>query len=97
MQETTSTIFEFAGVGELAETTTQLLSLNLQNSLQDSSPSSGKRMHNMDQIAQLVLQRSQAYLGEVREGFKLSVRTSQVADHGQLRYLVDRVLLDWDL
>jgi hypothetical protein len=35
------------------------------------------------------------HLGEAREGFALCLRTASVADPGELRYLVRRILVDW--
>jgi hypothetical protein len=82
-------LFEFVGIGELAETTTQLLALSLHHSAQ----SSEKR--DVGQIEQLVLQQARDYVRKVREGFMLSVRTGQVTRRAELRYLLDRVLSDW--
>jgi hypothetical protein len=42
------------------------------------------------------LQQARDYLGRVREGFVLSVRTTDVTSTDELSYLLERVLLDWD-
>ncbi|NJN83940.1 MAG: hypothetical protein HC802_17775 [Caldilineaceae bacterium] len=90
MQEK-SVLFEFVGIGELAETTTHLLSLNLKQSahVQRDEPKS------LDQVEQIVLQQARDYLNTVREGFVLSVRSSQLSDRLELRFLLNRVLTDW--
>lgn len=82
-------LYEFVGIGELAETTTQLLAL----SLHQSAHSGEKR--DVSQVEQLVLQQARDYVRKVREGFMLSVRTGQVTQRAELRYLLDRVLSDW--
>lgn len=41
------------------------------------------------------LRQALTHLGDVREGFVISARTSQVASPEELRYLIARVLLDW--
>ncbi len=50
----------------------------------------------IDRVAQIVLQQARDYLGRVREGFVLSVRTGQVHSRAELGYLLGRVLYDWD-
>ena len=84
-------VYDFAAIGELAETTTQLLALGIM--ARDASAKS--RDHAHARVTQFVLQRARDYLSEVREGFVLSVRTSQVADRTELGYLLERVLTDW--
>jgi hypothetical protein len=44
----------------------------------------------------LVLQRARDYLHKVREGFVFSVRTAQTSHGSEIRFLLDRVLADWD-
>ena len=85
-------VYEFVGIGEVAETTTHLLALSLQQALQAASRQSGAP----GQVEQLVLQQARDYLSTVREGFMLSVRTSQISQYGEIQYLVERVLTDWD-
>lgn len=87
----TSGLYEFVGFGELAETTTQLLSLNLHQSAQ----TGGERRSEIGKVEQVVLQQARDYLRKVREGFVLSVRTGQISQQVELRYLLDRVVSDW--
>lgn len=95
----TGNMFEFAGIGEVAETTTQLLALSLQNAAHGRGAgrdyADGGRAR-VDPVEQLVLQQARDYLNKVREGFVLSVRSNQVRDLGEISYLLDRVLVDWD-
>jgi hypothetical protein len=92
MQENRSAdVYDFVGFGELAETTTQLLSLNLHQTAQ----SGGDKRNDMDAVGQMVLQQAGDYLHKVREGFILSVRAGQVSNQTELRYLLDRVISDW--
>lgn len=99
-----SSMFEFAGFGEVAETTTQLLSLSLRSGFNTSGRSSVVADGNkstedragIGMVEQLVFQQAKDYLSAVREGFVLSLRSSDVPDNNQLRYLIDQVLLDWD-
>ena len=84
-------LYDFVGFGELAETTTQLLSLNLHQSAQNSSDQPSE----IGAVGRIVLQQAEAYLHKVREGFMLSVRAGQIGHQAELRYLLDRVLSDW--
>ena len=84
----TSSMYEFVGIGELAETTTHLLSLSLHQTVASESRQSTR----LGRVEQLVLQQARSYLRLVREGFVLSVRTSQTTQSGEIRYLLDRVL-----
>jgi hypothetical protein len=86
-------IYDFASIGELAETTTQLLALDLQRGT--AAIAADKRGAGDQQVKQFVLQKARDYLSEVREGFMLSVRTGQATDRTELRFLLDRVLTDW--
>ena len=81
----TAGLYDFVGIGELAETVTQLLSLSLQQQRRD-SPST---------VEQYLLRQARDHLSSVREGFVISLRTSQINDPRELRFLLDRVLLDW--
>jgi hypothetical protein len=83
-------LFDFVGFGELAETTTQLLSLNLHQTAQGSDQRS-----DIGMVGKMVLQQAGDYLHKVREGFVLSVRAGQIGHQAELRYLLDRVLSDW--
>lgn len=91
--EQSSSMYKFASIGEMAETTTQLLALNLQYKTSLGS----RRQHatGMERVEQLVLQQARDYLADVREGFVLSVRTGQVTKRSELQFLLDRVLMDW--
>jgi hypothetical protein len=84
-------LYDFVGFGELAETTTQLLSLNLHHTAQ----SGGEQRSEMGQVEQMVLRQAGDYLHKVREGFILSVRAGQIGHQAELRYLLDRVISDW--
>ncbi|MCC6454142.1 MAG: hypothetical protein IT328_04315 [Caldilineaceae bacterium] len=84
-------LYDFVGFGELAETTTQLLALNLHHTAQ----SGGERRSEPGQVETMVLQQARDYLHKVREGFVLSVRAGQIHDQSELRYLLDRVISDW--
>jgi hypothetical protein len=87
-------VYEFVGIGELAETTTHLLSLNLHAAKQ--AGGSGERgSANLNKVEVLVLQQALDYLHRAREGFVLSVRAQQVAQMSELRFLLDRVMADW--
>jgi hypothetical protein len=83
-------LYDFVGFGELAETTTRLLSLNLHKTAQG-----GDQRNDMDAVGQMVLQQAGDYLHKVREGFILSVRAGQIGHQAELRYLLDRVISDW--
>ncbi len=83
-------LHDFAAIGELAETTVQLLCFQLEHDL------SRDRSERLAQVEQVILNQARDYLGRVREGFVLSVRSADVADRGELRYLLERVLFDWD-
>ena len=91
--EQSSSMYKFASIGEMAETTTQLLALNLQYKASLGS----RRSHatGLERIEQLVLQQARDYLADVREGFVLSVRAGQVTKRSELKFLLDRVLMDW--
>jgi hypothetical protein len=82
---------DFVGIGELAETTTNLMALCMQHS----SVAPSTRKASVSQVEQWVLQQAREHLRTVREGFMLSVRTSQTSHYRELRYLLDRVMLDW--
>lgn len=88
-------VYKFASVGELAETVKQLLALGLQYKASLGGAPSKVQKSGLEQIEQLILQQARDYLAEVREGFVLSVRTTQVSKRTELRFLLDRVLLDW--
>ena len=83
-------VTEFIAIAEVAEATTKWLAMHLQTNIH--SQGKGTR----DQVSLAILQRARDYLADVREGFVLSVRTGQISDKQEMRYLLDRVLLDWD-
>src|SRR5690554_828587 len=91
----TTGMAEFVSIGEIAETTIHLLSLNLSSTAHHGA-SSGSRPKQGDPVEQLVLQQARDYLHLVREGFMLSMRTSPSTDIAELRFLLDRVLTDWN-
>ena len=64
-------VYDFAAIGELAETTTQLLALGIM-AREDRNK---ERDHAHARVTQFVMQRARDYLGEVREGFVLSTKS----------------------
>lgn len=94
MNEATG-VYKFASVGELSETVTQMLSLGLQYRTTVGGSNGSRQQSGLEQMEQLILQQARDYLAEVREGFALSVRTSQVGERSELRFLLDQVLMDW--
>ncbi len=89
-----ASLHEFARIGEVAETTTQLLSLGLQHH----TTFAGKpreKLRKIDPIEQIVLQQARDLMAQVREGFVLSVRSTQGPSKAELRFLLERVLHDW--
>ena len=83
-------VTEFIAIAEVAEATTKWLAMHLQTNIYPQGK--GTRY----QVSLAILQRARDYLADVREGFVLSVRTGQISDKQEMRYLLDRVLLDWD-
>jgi hypothetical protein len=88
----TANVYEFVSISEVAETTTHLLALALQQADRAGASSD----IGLGPVEQYVLQQARDYLSTVREGFVLSVRTSKISQRGEIRYLLDRVLTDWD-
>jgi hypothetical protein len=88
----TPNVYEFVGISEVAETTTHLLALALQ---QTDRSRAGSDV-GLGPVEQYILQQARDYLSTVREGFVLSVRTSKISQRSEARYLLDRVLTDWD-
>lgn len=89
-------MFEFVGIGELSETLTQFLSLSLLYTSDQPGGDASSRSTGLEKMQQMILQQAKEHLSKVREGFVLSVRTADVNDRSEIRYLLDRVLLDWD-
>lgn len=89
-----ASLHEFARIGEVAETTTQLLSLGMQYQTTFAGRPSG-RVRKVDPVEQYVLGQARELMAQVREGFVLSARTAHAADKDELRYLISRVLHDW--
>jgi len=89
MTSTVAGFYDFVAIGEVADTTRHFLCLNLEGDIR-------RRGQAVDQVAQLILQQAQDYLGRVREGFVLSVRARDVSSRAELGYLLRRVLYDWD-
>lgn len=93
MHDETS-LHEFARIGEVAETTTQLLALGLQyHTTFAGRPRAAAR--KVDPVEQYVLQQARDLMAQVREGFVLSVRSTQAPSKAELRFLIERVLHDW--
>jgi hypothetical protein len=88
----TPTVYEFVGISEVAETTTHLLTLALQQVEHFGSGTNAR----LGPVEHYVLQQARDYLSSVREGFVLSVRTSNIGAYAETRYLLDRVLTDWE-
>ncbi len=91
MQPSSASVHDFVAIGEVADTTKQLIALNLQYGLQEQ----GGHATGMEAVERIVLQQAREYLANVREGFILSVRAGRVTSRGELSYLLDRVILDW--
>jgi hypothetical protein len=90
-----SSMFKFASIGELAETTTQLFALNLQYKTSLGGRRNPQPATGLDKVEQMILNQVRDYLSDVREGFVLSVRTTQVTKRSEIKFLLDRVLMDW--
>lgn len=88
-------VYQFVSIGEMAETTTQMLALGLQAKTNLGGSPLRQQSNGLERIEQLILQQARNHLSEVREGFLLSVRAAQVADRSELQFLLERVLLDW--
>ncbi len=91
-----SGVYKFASVGELAETVTQLLALGLQYGTELGRTPGRHSKSGLEKIEQLILQQARDYLSQVREGFVLSVRTAQLDQKAELRFLLEQVLVDWN-
>ncbi len=91
MRPRTDELYDFVAIGELADTTKQFIYLNLAYNIRRQN-----RRGGLEQVEQMVLQQARDYLGRVREGFVLSVRTADVTSREELGYLLERVLLDWE-
>ncbi len=91
MQPNSAGVYDFVTIGEVADTTKQLIALNLQYGLQEGE----SHATGMEAVERIVLQQAREYLASVREGFILSVRAGRVGSRGELSYLLDRVVLDW--
>ncbi len=89
-----ASLHEFARIGEVAETTTQLLTLALQHHTTFAGRPSGQ-VRKIDPVEQYVLQQARDLMAQVREGFVLSARAAQAPHKAELRFLIERVLHDW--
>jgi hypothetical protein len=89
-------LVDFVGFGELAETTSHLLALNLQAGagMRPAGRAETGR-EEVGRVEQMVLQQARDYLAQVREGFMLTVRTDRLTQRGELTYLLARVITDW--
>lgn len=90
-----SGVFKFVSIGELAETTTQMLSLGLQYKTSLGGHALAQQRSGLERVEQIVLQQARDYVSEVREGFVLSVKAAKANSQAELRFLLERVLLDW--
>jgi hypothetical protein len=88
-------VYKFVSIGELAETTTQMLALGLQSKTTLGGRTPTVQRSGLERMEQVILQQARDYLSEVREGFVLSVRSAQVVGQAELKFLLERVLLDW--
>ena len=84
-------VTDFVAIGEVADATKKWLAMHLQTDVETASRPAAR-----DRVALAILRQARDYLADVREGFVLSVRTGQVSDRSEIRFLLDRVLLDWD-
>ncbi len=91
MHPRTVEFYDFVAIGELADTTKQVIYMGLAYNIRRSD-----RLQGLAQVEQMILQQARDYLSRVREGFVLSVRTTDVVNSDELGYLLERVLLDWD-
>lgn len=91
MHARTDEVYDFVAIGELADTTKQFIHLNLAYNIRRQDRAVG-----LEHVERMVLQQARDYLGRVREGFVLSVRTADITSTDELGYLLERVLLDWD-
>lgn len=87
-------LYEFVRIGEVAETTTQMLALNLHHKTTLGGVKQNGRPE-VGQVEMLVLQQAKGYVSTVKEGLTLSMRTNQVGTHAELKYLLERILVDW--
>ena len=84
-------VTDFVAIGEVTDATKKWLAMHLQTDIKTS-----RRPLADNRVALAILRQARDYLADVREGFVLSVRTGQVSEKSELRFLLDRVLLDWD-
>ncbi len=91
MHPRTDELYDFVAIGELADTMKQLIYMGLAYNIRRQD-----RVESLARVEQMILQQARDYLGRVREGFVLSVRTTDVSSGDELGYLLERVLLDWD-
>ncbi|MCB0116096.1 MAG: hypothetical protein R2873_12100 [Caldilineaceae bacterium] len=84
-------LYDFVAIGELADTMKQMIFMGLAYNIRRQD-----RVQSLARVEQIILQQAQDYLSRVREGFVLSVRTTDVAGVDELSYLLERVLLDWE-
>lgn len=91
MHPRTDELYDFVAIGELADTMKQLIYMGLAYNIRRQD-----QVESLARVEQIILQQARDYLGRVREGFVLSVRTTDVSSGDELGYLLERVLLDWD-
>ena len=90
--DNSSNVFEFVGISEVAETTTHLLGLALQ---QAGHGSAGAGM-TLGEVEHYVLQQARDYVSTVREGFVPACARRTLATAPISAICLDRVLTDWD-
>ncbi len=88
----TDEIYDFVAIGELADTTKQFIYHSLAYNVRHLNKALG-----MERVGPMVMQQAREYLGRVREGFVLSVRTADVTSKDELGFLLERVMLDWEM
>lgn len=77
-------LVDFFAMGNIAQGTKETLAVYIQRQ----APVGSDRQQRIFM--------SLSHLEQVREGFHLTLRTASVSSMGELRYLVNRVLFDWD-
>lgn len=91
-----ASLYEFVRISEVTATTKQLLALNLQQQTRLGAGQKPSGARSVDAVAHYVLQQARDFIGQVREGFILSARQESVPSAAEMRFLLERVLVDWD-
>ncbi len=90
-----ASLYEFVRISEVTATTKQLLALNLQRRTRLGALRQPSATRSEDPVEHYVLQQARDFVGQVREGFVLSTRQSSVPSTAEMRFLLERVLVDW--